>query len=118
MYFFDIDPMTLEAGSQFYFNILVHVLLIAEDDDSIMPLNVYEQWYCQELTAARPKIYGVCRTDDLDEDSLYEVECHPHSVVEITKEGEVMWYDMIDFDTEDPWSFEEFEEESDDDYCE
>lgn len=119
MNFYDIDPMALELGSQFYYNILVHVLLISENDDSIIPLGVEEQWYCDGLTDARPKIYGVCRTNDLDEDSLYEVECHPHSVVEITKEGEVTWYNMLDFDTNDPWAIGlEFEEEDDDDFCE
>lgn len=118
MYFYDIDPMALEPGSRFYFNVMVHIMLIHEDDD-FLPKDIDEQWYCNKLTDARPKIYGVCRTDELSYEEVCDIQCYPHCVVEITKEQEVLWYDMLDFDTDDPWEITiEEEEEDDDDFSE
>ena len=118
MYFYDIDPMAFESGSQFYFNVVVYIMLIHEDDP-FLPKDVDEQWYCDKITDARPTIYGVCRTDDLTYEEVYEIECYPHCVVEITKEQEVMWYDMLEFDTEDMWKIElDEEEEEDNDFSE
>ena len=121
MYFYDIDPMTLEPGSRYYFNVTVYVMPVAENDSSIMPLGVDDQWYLEKITDARPVIYGLYRIDD--DDTLAEVECYPHAVVEITKEQEVMWYEMLRYerDSNDLWEIDEEDDENDegedDDYC-
>lgn len=41
----------------------------------------------------------------MEEDLDFEIAMYPHKVVEISSNG-VAWYDMIDFDTDDPWSLD------------
>lgn len=72
-------------------------------------------WDLQGITGPEPQAVCFYLDERLDQ---IAIELHPHKVVEVVN-GEVGWYHMIDFDTEDLWNFNvliiEEEEEEDTD---
>lgn len=122
MNFFDIKPESLPFDGQYYFNILVIVMAVNKEawtqlvaDTDIQGLECI--WYTDEITSPQPKAYCIYLEDSLREDELFEISIYPHKVVEISG-NDISWYDMIDFDTDDPWSIDGYMEGDDSDYSE
>lgn len=86
--FFD----TLPKRAQYYFNILI--ISIAVQLDILGHKNTVDLWD----NNARPTALHIY----LDRDSDYI----PHQVLEITPNNKISFYDMIDYDTDDPWGLE------------
>lgn len=99
--FFDELP---ENNAQHYFNILTICVEVAQDYwDQIFPQELDEVWYLQDITSSRPKAYHFYIEEDLDEDFEYEITYFPHTVIAITQDNQILCYEMLDFDTIDPW---------------
>jgi hypothetical protein len=70
--------------------------------DYLLLDNITEVWYLDNITSARPYVVHFY-LDDEDPDLEWSVELYPHSVVEVTEDMEVSFYDMLDFDTSGIW---------------
>lgn len=119
MIFYDMPQSRMPESSSYYFNISVICIGISTQDANEYGLTdgIQEIWYLDNITNSHPSITKVYIEEDLDiiingeEDEDYqnvlEVElsiyCYPHQVVEITKDNEIFHYDLIDFETHDPW---------------
>lgn len=107
MNFFDIKPEALPRDAQYYFNILVIVMSVNQETWNLltgdMEVQVEDIWYIDRITDPEPTIYCIYQEDDMDEDTDLEIGMFPHKVVEVSSRG-ITWYDMIDFDTDDPWN--------------
>ena len=90
--FEDIEPEAFPPGSQFFYNVKVWIMLIQQQGEEFLPQDIQEQWYCQDLTSPMPCVLGILRTDLIDEDFEYEMECHSNCVVEISERQSVCWY--------------------------
>lgn len=117
MHFFDINPNHLPHDGQYYFNVLVITIALnletwqeAIEDISIEGLESI--WYTDQLTSPRPTAIHVYYEEELDgeEGCDFEITAYEHKVVEISSNG-IAWYDMIDWDTDDPWDFDGYIEE-------
>lgn len=105
----------LPKDSSYYFNILVKCIAISPQcaEECEFPDGVQEIWYLDNINSSHPFITRVYVDNGLDEenfdadiefaDTLFEVYCYPHQVVEITKDNQILHYDFIDFDFSDPW---------------
>lgn len=114
MNFFNEDPDTLPIDGQYYFNILVRTIainpLVAEQ---YLGKGIDEACYIEKLTDPRPQLFYCFVDDELNPDIDYEIESYPHCVVEVSEQLGVSWWEMLDFDTEDPWRIDtEYEENS------
>lgn len=111
MSFFDEEPMSLPRDGQYYFNILVVCIGVSPQ---LMQENGFSDlldiWDIQELTEPRPKIIHIYQDECLDEDIEYEMTYFPHCVVEVSPSLGVSWWDMLDFETDDPWRIDSDEE--------
>lgn len=116
--FFDLEPNSLPPGAQFYFNIMV-IIVYFSNKAHLLPDNVQSCWVIDHITDARPYVIDFIRVNSLPEDELFEYEEYSHCVVEIDKNGEIGWYDMLDFECEGPWAivpeFEDFDYEDEED---
>lgn len=117
MYFFDINPSYLPSDGQYYFNVLVITIALnyetweeAIGDTGIEGLKSI--WYIDQLTSPRPAAIHVYYEKELDGEEEYdfEITTYEHKVVEISNNG-IGWYDMIDWETIDPWDFDGYIEE-------
>ena len=118
--FYDIDPTAFPQGAQFFFNILVALFSIPLESDSILPLNIERYWYLEALTKPQPYAILFFRDASITDPTVeFEYELIPHCVIEITQQQEVSWYEMVDYDTDDPWdptpTLEDFDYEDDED---
>lgn len=115
MNFFDEDPMSLPRDGQYYFNILVRTIAVnPRCAEQYLGKDIDEMCFIEKLTDPRPQMYYCFVDDELDEDLDFEIECFPHCVVEVSKSLGVSWWEMLDFDTEDPWRIDmEYEEDCD-----
>ena len=100
--FFDIDPMGFPQGASFYYNLVILVISIPFDS-TVMPKEFYDLWYIGGITETRPFAIYFFRDPNYKK---YDYELYSHCVLEIDENGEICWYDMIDYDTEDPWILE------------
>lgn len=104
MNFFDQDLEFFPSGAQYYFNVLVRVVAINPiHAEEILGQGVTEICSIEHITDPRPYIICFLIDDEIDKDTEYEIECYPHCVVEVDQKTGVFWWDMLDFDTEDPW---------------
>lgn len=107
MNFFDEDPMSLPRDGQYYFNILVRTIAVNPSlAKKIFPEKIDEICFIGDITQPRPCVTYTFIDDELDDDIEFEIECHPHCVVEISQSLGVSWWDMLDFDTNEPWRIE------------
>ena len=118
--FYDLDPLSFPIGSQFFFNIVIATIAISYDSE-VLPKEIFDYWYLGGIKESRPFAIYIHR-DSLARSDRYEVETYTHCVLELDPDQTVCWYDMVDYDTEDPWDptpiLEDFydDEEDDDDY--
>ena len=124
MTFYEIDPLGFPAGSQFFFNVVVATIAISYESD-ILPKEVYDYWYLGGIRESRPFAIYIYRNSGKSKfDNSFDVETYTHCVVELDKDQTICWYDMVDYETEDPWDptpiLEDFDDgdEEDDDYDE
>ena len=110
--FFDIEPWRHMKGSQFFFNVLVFYIMLPLSSN-LLPEGVFDYWYLGSLTESRPYAFYFFRTSQLNKEIEYEIESYPHSVIQITPEQQVLCYDMVDYDTLDPWNVEPILEDFD-----
>lgn len=129
MTFYDIPAEGLPEGHRYYFNVLMICIAISPQLASeIFPVQGLEELYfVDQITDIRPVAYHiyiepelgiweVLEEENLEEEQLQdeegeeldsELECEiqlfPHSVVEIAENGEISFFDMLDFDTRDLW---------------
>ncbi len=114
MNFFDEDPMALPRDAQYYFNIVVRTIGVnPQYAEKYLGDNVDEICFLDKLTDPRPQMFYFFIDDELDKDMEYEIESYPHCVVEVSEQLGVSWWEMIDFDTEDPWRIDLNEEDCD-----
>lgn len=107
--FYQFSPDSLPKGAQYYFNILVVTFVLSpqfQQEEEVISGEVDDIWFLDNLLDARPYIVHVYVDEEIDweeEDVDFMIDYEPHCVVEVGQNGEICWYDMIDFDTEDPW---------------
>ena len=122
--FFDLDPNALPADANtFYFNILIKDIALRPGDLELPSITgMSDLWYIDHITDARPWVAHFYIDKDNADDTVVE---YPHCVIEIRDSGEVSWYHMIDYDTDDRWKlwddddedyfdFEDWEDDWDD----
>lgn len=104
MNFFDIKPSSLPEGAQYFFNILVITIAVTPEiwEELIGNLSIQHIWYAEDLTAPEPQAICLYQEEEMEEDCDFEIAMYPHRVVELYN-NDIAWYDMIDFDTDDPW---------------
>lgn len=119
MTFYEIDPLDFPEGAQFYFNLVVATIEISYESD-ILPKEIYDYWYLGGIKESRPFAIYIYRYHG-KENNMYNVETYQHCVLEIDPNQEVCWYEMLDYETEDPWDptpeledFDDWDEEDDD----
>lgn len=111
MNFFDEDPMSLPCDAQYYFNVLVRTIAVHPSvAQEVLGGQTEEVIFTEDITSPRPTVTYCYIDDELDEDTEFEIECFPHCVVEISESLGVSWWDMLDFDTDDPWRIDLDEE--------
>jgi len=105
--FYDLPPKALPKDCEYYFNVLYLAV-------SVPPGTFGSTWEFTDISRIKdPRPICVYYYEDPDVDD-WEIEANPHAVVEInTKTREVVWYDMIDFETEKPWLIEPIGEDFD-----
>lgn len=111
MLFFDIDADGYPYGAQFFFNIAIAAIAIPVKSN-LLPLGIENYWYLGAITDSRPYAIHIYREERI---SHNKVETFPHCVLELDRTGEICWYDLIDYETDDPWeltpTLEDFDEE-------
>ena len=121
MTFYEIDPLGFPEGAQFYFNLVIATIEISYESD-ILPKDIYDYWYLGGIREARPFAIYIYRYHEKKNDNYYDVTAYEHCVLEIDENQEVCWYEMVDYETEDPWdptpTMEDFDdgEDDEDDY--
>lgn len=124
MTFYEIDPMAFPQGAQFFFNLVISTIEIPIDDD-VLPANIMDYWYLGGIREPQPFAIHIYRNPEITikKDYRYEVIAYTHCVLEIDQDQSVCWYEMVDYDTEDPWDptpiledFDDWDEDNDDDY--
>lgn len=108
MTFFDNHPQHLPYDGEYYFNILVTcIALQPELAKEVFPQQeIVDIWDLDKITEARPQVVHIYSDETLSQDIDFEIQCFPHTVVEISQKYGISFYDMIDFDTEEPWKIE------------
>jgi len=121
MNFYELDPLGFPMGSQFYFNIVISTIAISYNS-TLLPKDVFDYWYLGGVKESRPFAIYIYRNSHAPENE-YEVETFTHCVLELDPDQTLCWYEMLDYDTEDPWDptpiledFDDWGEEDDDDY--
>lgn len=101
--FFEEPYLSLPKDAQYYFNVLIICIALAPDyaEELFGNNSIVDLWDIQRVNDARPVAIHTYVSRNLNKDFDYEIECFPHQVVEVT--DNVAFYDMIDYDTDDPW---------------
>ena len=115
MLFFDIDADGFPKGAQFYFNLIITTIMIPINS-TYLPLDIIDYWYLGGITGSRPFAIHIYR--DGQQKTSQFIETYPHCVLEIDPSGEICWYDMVDYDTKDPWDVTPIIEDFDHDFDE
>lgn len=117
MTFYDINPNTLPAGAQYYFDVLVYNIAISVDyAEELFDDDILDIWYLDKITDSQPTIvhfyvqdeFGPedLEFDDDDTDVDYAMQALNHQVVEVHPILGVNIYDMTDYETEGIWGFD------------
>lgn len=120
MTFYDIDPMAFPMGAKFFFNVVITTIAISYKSD-VLPKELYDYWYLGGIQESQPFAIYIYRSQDKT-DNTYEPEIYTHCVLELDEDQSICWYDMVDYETEDPWDptpiLEDFDDddEDEDDY--
>lgn len=121
MTFFKMDPLGFPKGAQFYFNLVIATIEISFESD-LLPKDIYDYWYLGGIKEARPFAIYIYRHSEKTNDNHYDFDVFEHCVLEVDEDQEVSWYDMVDYETEDPWDptptledFDDDDDEEDDD---
>lgn len=122
MTFYDIDPLAFPKGAQFFFNIVISTIAISYNSD-ILPKELYDYWYLGGIKESQPFAIYIYRSQDKIDNNC-NPDIYTHCVLEIDPDQSICWYDMVEYETEDPWDptpiLEDFddddEDESDNDY--
>jgi hypothetical protein len=85
------------------------VYCVAVDPEVFPYKNMQDIWYIDKINSPKPSIFHFYIDPTIEYE--WEIEAFPHSVVEITPKGVISFYDMIDFDTEDPWRIDGYDSE-------
>lgn len=104
--FFDINPEEFQEDSQYFFNVMVIYFAVNKSLKDELLNGENKIVYLEKITSFRPYIVIAAVEDDIEEDIDGEVEYYPHSVVEITKDKDVDWWSMLDFETDYGWRIE------------
>lgn len=97
--FFDIVPEGFPAGAQFFFNLAIATIAIPLQS-ILLPPGIEDYWYLGGVTESRPFAIHIYRDERVSKDV---VETFPHCVLELDPTGDICWYDLIDYETDDPW---------------
>lgn len=100
--FFDIEPKALPSDANtFYFNVLIKDIALRPGDLELPSItDMSDLWYIEHVMDARPWVAHFYIDEDNAKDTVIE---YPHCVIEIRDSGEISWYHMIDYETEDRW---------------
>lgn len=102
--FFDEPYSQLPQDAQYYFNVLILCIAISPQfAQEIFQNNIVDMWDIQKVTDARPIAIHIYITHHINKDFDYEIQCLPHQVLEIDPKIGVSFYEMIDYNTNDPW---------------
>lgn len=115
MSFFDWEPNSLPAQAQYFFNIVV-VIILADNEtmDELIGKGIQTYWNIENITEPRPYVIGLVRLTDEEiaaegeefgEELQYIMEIHSHCVVEVDPQLGVSWYNMFNDEEseQDPW---------------
>lgn len=101
--FFDEPYLDLPEKAQYYFNILIISIAISPQyAQEIFQNKAISLWDIQGVNDPRPIAIHIYTSYHINKDFYYEVQCIPHQVLEVN-ENEISFYEMIDYDTSDPW---------------
>lgn len=107
MSFFDEEYLALPSDGQYYFNVLVFCIGVNPNKAiEVLGRGVQEVTYIDSINDARPHAEFFFIDETLADDVPYQIEEFQHCVVEVSEQLGVSWYEMLDFDTEDPWRIE------------
>lgn len=110
MNFFDEDLKNTD--NEYYFNVLVTTIAINQNcTNRYLDSGINEITYIEKITSPKPQIVYCFVDNELDKDLEYEILNFPHCVVEVDAEKGIYWWNMIDFDTDDPWRIDLDEED-------
>lgn len=117
MTFYDIDPMAFPMGAKFFFNVVIATIAIPFKSD-VLPKELYDYWYLGGIQETQPFAIYIYRLQE-KKDNVYEPEIYTHCVLELDADQSICWYNMIDYETEDPWDptpiLEDFDDDDEDD---
>lgn len=107
-----MSPNELPAKAQYYFNIMVIVIMLSHRtlQEVFNGQQITEYWNIENINEPRPYVVGFIGLadedlyDEFQEDVSFLIETHPHSVVEVDPNMGITWFTMYDDDEEiDPW---------------
>lgn len=102
--FFDEPYSQLPQDAQYYFNVLILCIAVSPQfAQEMFQNNIVDMWDIQKVTDARPIAVHIYITHHINKDFDYEIQCLPHQVLEIDPKIGVSFYEMIDYNTDDPW---------------
>ena len=119
MIFYEIDPMAFPKGAQFFFNIVIATIEIPIDAPDL-PIDIMDYWYLGGIKESQPFAIHIYRNPEkyVEEEPYCAVETYTHCVLELDPDQTICWYEMVDYDTEDPWDptpiLEDFDDDDDD----
>lgn len=108
--FWDFLISRLYGDAAFYFNVVIlniYVNPIRERGLDLFPQGVKRIWYLENIWSPRPSAIQFVLDPTLPKDEEYEFEVFSHMVLEVSPTEGVMYYDMLDYETRDPWQLEE-----------
>ena len=117
---YENDSKLFPKGAQFFFNVLIALITVPSKATDILPSGIEEYWYIEAITQPKPYAYVFMRDPSIiDPNVEFEWELIPHCVVQINPNQQVRWYELVDYETEDPWDltpiYEDFDYEDEDD---
>lgn len=102
--FFDEPYNALPKDAQYYFNILIICIAVSPQyAQEIFQQNIIDMWNIQNINDGRPFAVHIYTTHHINKDFEYELQCLPHQVLEVDPKLGISFYEMIDYDTDDPW---------------
>lgn len=104
MSFFNIDPNELPEAN-YFFNIFV-INIAVRESANILNKGLLDYWSIEAILEPRPYVIHFYIDNNIPEDYDWLIESYSHCVLEIHPTLGVSWYDMIDFDTYDPWDID------------
>ena len=109
--FFDLPEQALPRDCEYYFNVL-HITVAVPTGELQKITGVSGIWEFSDISRVKdPR--PICMYFYEDENvKTWDIAATPHTVVEHNiKINEVCWYDMLDFETKEPWKIDPIEED-------